>query len=641
MGEPILLLTATPHLGESTSILELLKFLSGVTLTVDFLCKYLIIEADTIIVSGIINGSHSGEYGGTGGVGGAFANGSGNPGRSGQGGTMGSGPGGGTAGASGEDGETLTQICGNFLCIGNRDGLNGGGGGSGGGGGGSYGGISGSGGFGAYGAGFTQASGGLYGSGGLAVSSYGTESGIDITWGSGGGGGGGGGGGWNTGTSGGAGGKGGAMVQLKSHGPLSFSGNIWCNGENGQHGGNGGGASTAGSFVCSSSGYSACGVCNESVFDASGGAGGGAGGGSGGGILIMAHGDMVVTGEIQAKGGNGGMAGNPRSTHGTCFDNARGGGGGGGGRVKIFSNPCSNNAITPTISVIGGTGGDGGYAGIDGNNGTKKTDLEHPNYTALSAGTITLIDPNFCVLGDVPQINCSGQASGGIPGNISYQWQFSTTSSSTGFNAIPNQVSPQYDPSTITQTTWYRRKAISGSCEEFSNVVVATVTTPPTVSISGLNSQYCDTDPDVTLIGNPPGGIFAGNGVSQGVFKPSVAGVGVHPITYTYIIGGCTIQDTKNVSVVHCTSVETTEQQTVLIYPNPAQSQFYIELAGFFSGQIHIQIIDYNGKKVFEKIVNDHNQNSVIHITHLLPSGTYHLIVQDKENHIQSPLIIQ
>jgi len=473
-GADLIISTNTTLGGEHTNIGKF-QVSSGVTLSVDPVCKYLIIEADTIIVAGIINGNYAGDAGGSGGVGGGMANGSGNPGQGGFGGLAGTGPGGGNAGLAGLAGGTITQICGGLFCSGNRDGLNGGGGGGGGASGGAYGGIGAAGGWGAYGSGFTGATGGDYGQPGNPKSPFGSEDGVDIAWGSGGGGAGAGGGGWSNGDNGGRGGNGGAMVRLTSAGPLTLSGSITCSGEQGYAGGNGGGESTDDSYTCSSSGYSSCGICSESVFDAAGGAGGGGGGGSGGGIMLQAQGPMVVTGILHAKGGDGGPAGLPRSTIDACFDDARGGGSGSGGRIKIFSNPCYNNNISPTTSVNAGLGGEGVTSGIVGNPGTYRNDLINPDYVALAGGAIALTDPEFCFYGDVPPITSSTAATGGVPGILNYQWQYSITNATSGFSNIPGQINVTYDPGMITQTTWYRRKATSGICEEFSNVVVATV----------------------------------------------------------------------------------------------------------------------------------------------------------------------
>ncbi len=57
----------------------------------------------------------------------------------------------------------------------------------------------------------------------------------------------------------------------------------------------------------------------------------------------------------------------------------------------------------------------------------------------------------------------------------------------------------------------------------------------PEISFSGLQATYCANNQSSELIGVPEGGIFSGQGIYENTFSPSVAGAGVHTITYTYI----------------------------------------------------------------------------------------------------------
>lgn len=468
------IITSSDTLGGTHINIGKFEVAIGICVSVNPACKFFAVEADTILIYGSIDGDAKGDAGGNGGTGGLYCNGSGVPGSGGHAGLAGYGTGGGIPGAAAGTGGTIEQICGGFLCAGNQDGFNGGGGGAGGGSGGSYGASGGAGGYGAYGSGFTGAEGGDYGSGGTTSSAYGTADGYDIAWGSGGAGGGGGGGGWATGSAGGNGGRGGGMVSLKAAHKLIMSGNISCNGSDGGNGGNGGGESDDNGFDCSTTGYNACGVCSESVYDAAGGAGGAAGGGSGGGIYLESNGTATITGTITAIGGAGGTAGIPSSSMGTCYDNARGGGGGSGGRVKILLNPCITNLISPVCNISGGTGGNGVVTGYVGASGTFEDDLIAQEYIALAGGSIADIDTTFCDFGDVPLISSVAAASGGM-GTYNYQWQYSTTDSLSGFTNYPGQTSLTMDPSLISVTTWFRRKVSSGSCIEYSNVIKAKV----------------------------------------------------------------------------------------------------------------------------------------------------------------------
>ncbi|MCX7696079.1 MAG: T9SS type A sorting domain-containing protein [Bacteroidales bacterium] len=474
--------------------IKVFKLETNVTLFVDSACKFLEIWADTILVYGTINGNGRGEKGGAGGLGGIKANGSGNPGKGGKAGLDGEGPGRGIKGSDGGDGNTITQICGGFLCNGNRDGLNGGGGGAGGGSGGSYGGRGGAGGFGAYGSGFSGASGGNYGPGGGLSSKYGTADNYDIQWGSGGAGGGGGGGGYSNGTNGGKGGKGGAYVLLKANKNMFINGSIQCNGSDGGNGGNGGGESTDNGYDCTSSGYNSCTLCPQAVFDAAGGAGGGAGGGSGGGVLLHSNGSLTFLGTISVNGGAGGNAGIPNDQMGNCFDFARGGAGGGGGRVKFFLNPCAANILNGQIYANGGVGGNGTAQGFSGDSGTIRKNLISPDFVQLTAGMIKGVDTFFCDYGDVPLISSVAPASGGLQ-TYNYQWQYSVTDSVSGFQNLPGQTGLTCDPGFIMTTTWYRRKVTSGSCVAYSNAVKFEVKNCQSVEEKNLSSIFIYPNP--------------------------------------------------------------------------------------------------------------------------------------------------
>jgi len=79
------------------------------------------------------------------------------------------------------------------------------------------------------------------------------------------------------------------------------------------------------------------------------------------------------------------------------------------------------------------------------------------------------------------------------------------------------------------------------------------------VSFTGLGTQYCANDADVTLTGFPKNDVqsFSGPGISDNgdgtaVFSPSAAGAGTHEITYTFInsTSGCSNSTTQSVTVL-------------------------------------------------------------------------------------------
>ena len=81
-------------------------------------------------------------------------------------------------------------------------------------------------------------------------------------------------------------------------------------------------------------------------------------------------------------------------------------------------------------------------------------------YANLNAGSIGGAQ-TICYNGNPSALTNSSSASGGT-GRV-YQWQKSTTSSTSGFSDISGASNSTYDPGTLTQSTWYRRAVISAS----------------------------------------------------------------------------------------------------------------------------------------------------------------------------------
>jgi len=368
---------------------------AGVTITVPSYgldnCGSLVINADKIVINGNIVADHAGYIGGSGGLGAisvtsitGHQNGltgcidKDNPGQitvgGGQAGQVGTGSGAGVAGGNGTVGSGTKQVCQSF---GDEAGLIGGAGGAGAGGGGSYGGDGTNGNSGGSGTAVGNISGasfsaaytpiaGIGGIGGNTGTAYGTVSGADIDLGSGGAGAGGGGRSFYVGENGGQGGDGGGMIKLVATDTLIITGTLSANGEDGGAGGKGGNGDKT-SDCCSD----ACNDCSERTVTAGGGGGSGGGAGSGGGIFIQSDHILTVTGTLSVNGGNGGtggVKGNGASCSYSDFfcgdqeistndGNAGGAGGsGGGGRIKIFTNNCPANVITPTHTELGGSG---------------------------------------------------------------------------------------------------------------------------------------------------------------------------------------------------------------------------------------------------------------------------------------------
>lgn len=73
----------------------------------------------------------------------------------------------------------------------------------------------------------------------------------------------------------------------------------------------------------------------------------------------------------------------------------------------------------------------------------------------------------------------------------------------------------------------------SNSCVNFDTTLI-TVLDTTTLTFANLPDVCVDADTFTLNTATPTGGIYTGNGISNNIFSPSVAGVGTHTIRYTY-----------------------------------------------------------------------------------------------------------
>lgn len=121
---------------------------------------------------------------------------------------------------------------------------------------------------------------------------------------------------------------------------------------------------------------------------------------------------------------------------------------------------------------------------------------------------------------------------------VSYNWDFGDGNTSTLTN--PSHVYNGAGTYTITlfaddgngNTDWYDIDVV------ISSLPIVSFNLQPTAS----------NNTPITLTASPPGGTFSGVGVIFNAFNPSIAGPGLHPITYTYSnANGCTTSVTNSI----------------------------------------------------------------------------------------------
>ncbi|MCX6263126.1 MAG: hypothetical protein NTZ47_01105, partial [Bacteroidetes bacterium] len=118
-----------------------------------------------------------------------------------------------------------------------------------------------------------------------------------------------------------------------------------------------------------------------------------------------------------------------------------------------------------------------------------------------------------------PQLICSGTTAAALTGSLpsggngssySYQWQKSTTNSTTGFANISGANGINYSPGVLTTTTWYIRNVTSGACTDpfSSNTIEITVQPPITNNIITLpfTNVFCQSGDPQSITGALPTG---------------------------------------------------------------------------------------------------------------------------------------
>lgn len=155
------------------------------------------------------------------------------------------------------------------------------------------------------------------------------------------------------------------------------------------------------------------------------------------------------------------------------------------------------------------------------------TDIDSITVNASADATIYQAGP-FCE-NDAP-INFTAAQGGGI-------WSG---------NGITNTSSGTFNPTVAGTGTHLITYTINGACGAIDTAFVL-VSPNADATISTLDS-VCTSEATIALIAAQGGGTWSGTGVSGNIFNPSVAGAGIHTITYT-ISGACGDADTEDILV--------------------------------------------------------------------------------------------
>lgn len=148
------------------------------------------------------------------------------------------------------------------------------------------------------------------------------------------------------------------------------------------------------------------------------------------------------------------------------------------------------------------------------------------------------------------------------------------------------------------------------------------------VELFVADDTVCVFETVVMLTGLPAGGFYTGIGVSGNQFYPSIAGNGVHMVTYNYVDPqGCTNRAVRPIFVDPCgTSVDEVAQNNWKVYPNPAHDVLRISAKGWEQNS-ELFVYSAEGKCVYQSLLLTDITLNVQNWA----SGVYSLRIQNNE----------
>jgi PKD repeat protein len=263
-------------------------------------------------------------------------------------------------------------------------------------------------------------------------------------------------------------------------------------------------------------------------------------------------------------------------------------------------------------------------------NTTYYAELTSNGCTSARIPVLATVNTNPTVTNPGTQTICLGSSSNAInftgnSGNTTYNWTNSNASIGIGASGTGNITS--FTPTTIGTASITVTPTLA-TCTGTPVTFAINVNQVPTVSFD-LSSVTppCVYDPSFVLsAGSPTGGTYSGPGVNGSNFNPANAGIGTHTITYSVTQNGCAGSNTSTITVDACSSIEDTEINSIVVYPNPTNG--VINIQGLTPEILVIELIDASGK-----ICGTWNVNSVVKQLDLsaYSTGTYSINFKGKE----------
>jgi gliding motility-associated-like protein len=186
------------------------------------------------------------------------------------------------------------------------------------------------------------------------------------------------------------------------------------------------------------------------------------------------------------------------------------------------------------------------------------------------------------------QTLCVGQSTslltGSLPtggtGNFQFQWQ--SSSDNVVFNSVSGATGVDYNPGTLSVTTYYRRQVGSGFCINNSGSVMIRINPIPVITVP--DTSIClGNSVTLTAVADVSGGIFTWNVPPFNTGSVTVTPLVTTTYTVDYISGGCpavslspvvTVTPPPDADILHTDSVIFCANTTVTLTASPAGATY-------------------------------------------------------------------
>lgn len=153
-----------------------------------------------------------------------------------------------------------------------------------------------------------------------------------------------------------------------------------------------------------------------------------------------------------------------------------------------------------------------------------------------------------------------------------------------------------------------------------------------------------DWDPYTLSTGEPEGGEYIGEYVTEGVyFHPTESGVGDFAVNYTYTDEwGCGASADQTVTVVNCVGIgEDAESIALEVYPNPTKGIFSVDINTVELINAKLKVVDALGKVVLEQQALTQGSNQISVDLSNNQQGIYFVIVTSEDQRIVKKIFLQ